>query len=62
MRDIQFLHNNLFWAAAQKTNVYIYDDQGRELHRLKKMHEPQALEYLPHHFLLCSANSRGVLC
>lgn len=30
-----------------------------ELHRLKSLHEPYCLEFLPHHFLLCSTGNKG---
>ncbi|KAL2155361.1 hypothetical protein VTH82DRAFT_102 [Thermothelomyces myriococcoides] len=36
IRDARFLHNNQFFAVAQKKYVYIYDANGVELHCLKK--------------------------
>ena len=30
-RDVCFLHNELFFAAAQKKYVYIYDKRGVEV-------------------------------
>ncbi len=35
MRDVQFLHNEQFFAAAQKKYVYIYDKRGLEVHCLR---------------------------
>ena len=32
---MQFLHNDQFFAAAQKKYVYIYDKRGIEVHCLK---------------------------
>lgn len=37
VRDVTFLHNELFFAAAQKKYVYIYDQRGVEIHCLKVM-------------------------
>ncbi len=34
-RDIKFLHNEMFFAAAQKKYVYIYDKRGVEIHCLR---------------------------
>ena len=58
-RDVCFLHNELFFAAAQKKYVYIYDKRGIEVHCLKDHLEPNKLEFLPHHFLLCSVGDSG---
>lgn len=58
-RDVCFLHNELFFAAAQKKYVYVYDKRGIEVHCLKEHLEPHALEFLPHHFLLCSIGESG---
>lgn len=54
-----FLHNELFFAAAQKKYVYIYDKRGLEVHCLREHVEPAALEFLPHHFLLASVGEPG---
>ncbi len=35
VRDVQFLHNEQFFAAAQRKYVYIYDKRGLEVHCLK---------------------------
>lgn len=54
-----FLHNEMFFAAAQKKYVYIYDKRGIEIHCLKTHTQTLALQFLPHHFLLVSVGEAG---
>ncbi|PWY89578.1 BING4CT-domain-containing protein [Aspergillus sclerotioniger CBS 115572] len=61
VRDARWLHNNQYFAVAQKKSVYIYDHSGVELHCLNKHLEPLFLEFLPYHFLLASAQMSGYL-
>ena len=35
VRDVAMLHNESFFAAAQKKYAYIYDKHGLEVHCLK---------------------------
>lgn len=58
-RDVKFLHNETFFAAAQKKYVYIYDKRGIEIHCLRDHVEANTLEFLPHHFLLASIGDAG---
>ncbi|KAF8069492.1 utp7 [Scenedesmus sp. PABB004] len=60
-RAVTFLHNELFFAAAQAKYVYIYDKRGLEVHALRGHVAPAALDFLPHHFLLTSIGEQGVL-
>ncbi|DAA78733.1 TPA_exp: Uncharacterized protein A8136_2518 [Trichophyton benhamiae CBS 112371] len=61
VRDARWLHNDQFFAVAQKKYVYIYDHSGVEIHCLNKHVEPTHLEFLPYHFLLASAGMSGFL-
>jgi U3 small nucleolar RNA-associated protein 7 len=61
VRDARWLHNNQYFAVAQKKYVYIYDHQGTELHCLSKHLEPLYLEFLPYHYLLASVVSTSRL-
>ncbi|KNA14312.1 hypothetical protein SOVF_108470 [Spinacia oleracea] len=61
VRDVVFLHNELFFAAAQKKYPYIYNTDGVELHCLKEHGAVSKLQFLRNHFLLASINKFGQL-
>ncbi|WJX13923.1 hypothetical protein P8452_04257 [Trifolium repens] len=61
VRDVVFLHNELFFAAAQKKYSYIYSREGTELHCLKEHGSVLRLQFLKNHFLLSSTNNYGML-
>lgn len=61
VRDAKWLHNNQYFAVAQKKNVYIYDHRGVEIHNLDQHVEVTNMEFLPYHFLLATIGNAGWL-
>ena len=61
VRDVTFLHNNVFFAAAQRKQVFVYDKRGLEVHCMKEHQLVNKMTFLNHHFLLCTIGQQGVL-
>lgn len=61
IRDATWLHNDQYFAVAQKKHTYIYDAAGVEIHVLRKYVEATHLEFLPYHFLLAGVENSGFL-
>ncbi|KIX05243.1 uncharacterized protein Z518_06115 [Rhinocladiella mackenziei CBS 650.93] len=61
VRDATWLHNDQYFAVAQKKYTYIYDHAGVEIHCLRKYVETMHLEFLPYHFLLAGVEHSGFL-
>ena len=62
VRDVTFLRDHTMYAVAQHTNLYIYDQNGTELHCLRH-HKPQVnrLAFLRYHWLLTTVSKSGHL-
>lgn len=60
-RDITFLHSHTHFAVAQQKHIFVYDQDGVELHKLKSHVEATRLEYLDYHWLLASITTAGHL-
>ncbi|KAL9028055.1 MAG: hypothetical protein Q9196_003519 [Gyalolechia fulgens] len=61
VRDAKWLHNNQYFAVAQKKYVYIYDHAGVEIHCLQKHIHVHYMQFLPYHFLLATVGNAGYL-
>jgi U3 small nucleolar RNA-associated protein 7 len=61
VRDVTFLHNETMFAAAQRKHIFIYDQNGMEIHRLRSHVQPARIQFLPYHFLLSSVGQGGWL-
>ncbi|CAN1238751.1 Probable U3 small nucleolar RNA-associated protein 7 [Linum grandiflorum] len=61
VRDVAFLHNETFFAVAQKKYPYIYNRDGTELHCLREHGPVSHLQFLKNHFLLASLSTFGQL-
>ncbi|KAI4179794.1 MAG: hypothetical protein LQ348_005326 [Seirophora lacunosa] len=61
VRDAKWLHNNQYFAVAQKKYVYIYDHAGVEIHCLQKHIDVHHMQFLPYHFLLATVGNAGYL-
>lgn len=61
IRAVKFLHNNNYFAVAQKKYTFIYDGSGIELHRMSNHIDITSLDFLPYHFLLVTGGRTGYL-
>ncbi|KAI4126534.1 MAG: hypothetical protein LQ338_003690 [Usnochroma carphineum] len=61
VRDAKWLHNNQYFAVAQKKYVYIYDHAGVGIHCLQKHIDVNFMQFLPYHFLLATVGNAGYL-
>eukprot|EP01066_Platyproteum_vivax_P015115 Platyproteum_vivax@DN6719_c0_g1_i1.p1 len=61
IRDVKMMHNFKLLGVAQEKCVHLYDNQGMELHCMKKMKNTSCIDFLPYHFLMPGLADGGVL-
>ncbi|MES1920073.1 putative U3 small nucleolar RNA-associated protein 7, variant 2 [Bonamia ostreae] len=61
INDVCTLFDDSLFAVAQKKHLYMYDNNGIEIHCIRKHKFVHKLTYLPYHFLLCSIGKFGIL-
>ncbi|OAG29640.1 U3 small nucleolar RNA-associated protein 7 [Nematocida displodere] len=61
IHDGTFLHRESFFALAQSQCVYIYDNNGVEVHALRDHAKARKLQFLQDHFLLATLTDGGFL-
>ncbi|KAL9270200.1 putative U3 small nucleolar RNA-associated protein 7 [Drosera capensis] len=61
VRDVAFLHNQEFFATAQKKYPYVYNNRGTEIHCLKEHGAVTRLQFLKNQNLIATINKFGQL-
>lgn len=57
IRSSTFLHNDAFFATAQKSHAFIYDSSGAQVHALRHHKNPHFILSLPYHLLLATVSA-----
>ena len=61
VHSVHWLQLSTMYAVAQADWTYVYDENGTQIHCLKRLYHTYELDFLPYHFLLVSVSENGFI-